>query len=264
MIVEFYKYQGTGNDFVMIDDRSSSLDIGDVSWIRKLCHRRFGIGADGIILLRNHEGYDFHMHYFNADGSQSMCGNGARCALAFASFLGIFKGQAHFLAIDGPHQGIIRNGLVELKMGDVGHLLPKGEEWYVDTGSPHHIRFVDKVDNYPVVVEGSKIRYSEDYPLGTNVNFVERKNEAEIMVRTYERGVEDETFSCGTGVTACALVHGSLFKSNTVRIGTLGGTLKVTFQPQGNGSYKDIWLIGPAEQVFSGKVNLEKMAMSIA
>jgi diaminopimelate epimerase len=260
MEIAFYKYQGTGNDFVMIDDRSCFLNAQDTSWIQQLCHRRFGIGSDGLIILRNHEKYDFHMHYFNADGSQSMCGNGARCAVAFASFMGMVEDKAHFLAIDGPHLSIIKNGLVELKMGDVEIIEKLDKDWYVDTGSPHHIRFVDKVKDYPVVKEGAEVRYSENYPEGTNVNFVEIISENVIAVRTYERGVENETLSCGTGVTACALVHGNLSGSNEIEIRTMGGDLKVNFNPEPNGKITNIWLIGPAEQVFSGKVDLQKIA----
>ncbi len=260
MEIEFYKYQGTGNDFVMLDDRSCTLNIQDTSWIKLLCQRRFGIGSDGLIVLRNHEKFDFHMHYFNADGSQSMCGNGARCAVAFASFLGMVENKAKFVAIDGPHISFLKNDLVELKMGDVEKIDKADEDWFVDTGSPHHVRYVAKVEDYPVLEEGAKIRYSDQYPNGANVNFVETISDKAILVRTYERGVEDETLSCGTGVTACALVHGKLKNSNEIAIKTKGGDLKVNFSLHPNGKITDIWLVGPAKQVFSGKVDLEKMA----
>ncbi|GGF34296.1 diaminopimelate epimerase [Echinicola rosea] len=253
MEISFYKYQGTGNDFVMIDDRSEHFDEQNLDLVSQLCDRKFGIGADGLILIRNKEGYDFEMIYFNADGSQSMCGNGARCAVAFSSFLGIVAAQAHFLAIDGPHQARIINGNVELGMGNVVSLENKGEDFFVDTGSPHHVRFVEDVEHYPVVDTGAAIRYSDDYrPSGTNVNFISVLGDDHIYVRTYERGVEDETLSCGTGVTACALVFGSQKNIDHVDIKAQGGNLAVKFTQGENGSFKDIVLIGPAEQVFKG------------
>jgi diaminopimelate epimerase len=253
----FYKYQGTGNDFVMIDDRAQLIDDTNLDLISRLCDRRFGIGADGLILIRNHSDYDFEMVYFNADGSQSMCGNGARCAVAFASFLGILSDQAHFLAIDGPHDALIQNGLVHLKMGDTDKIQAQGDDQFLNTGSPHHIRFVDDVSSYSVFDEGKRIRYNESYlPAGTNVNFVEKLSEDQIFVRTYERGVEDETLSCGTGVTAAALAFAGHQPAGHIKINTLGGQLSVKFKSNPDGSFHEIWLIGPAELVYEGKINL--------
>ncbi|MEN2280743.1 diaminopimelate epimerase [Algoriphagus sp. SE2] len=257
MEITFYKYQGTGNDFVMIDDRSESFDVSDLKLISKLCDRKFGIGADGLILIRDHVGYDFEMIYFNADGTQSMCGNGARCAVAFSAFLGIVKKKTKFLAIDGPHEASIKEGLVQLLMGDVQGIEEKAEDFFVNTGSPHHIRLVENVEAYPVFAEGKNIRYDNSYsPAGTNVNFVEQVAADEIFVRTYERGVENETLSCGTGVTAAALVFGKDRNSAEIKINTLGGKLSVKFTSKANGGFTDIWLIGPAQQVFSGKINI--------
>ncbi len=253
----FYKYQGTGNDFVMIDDREKLIAITDLALISRLCDRRFGIGADGLILIRNHPDYDFEMIYFNADGSQSMCGNGARCAVAFADSLEIISGKTHFLAIDGPHEAAIESGLVHLKMADSGKVQNSGADHFLNTGSPHHIRFVENATTYPVFEEGKRIRYDESYsPSGTNVNFVEKISEDQIFVRTYERGVEDETLSCGTGVTAAALAFGGNQPAGDIKINTLGGKLSVKFQSNPDGSFKEIWLIGPAEQVYQGKINL--------
>jgi diaminopimelate epimerase len=257
MEISFYKYQGTGNDFVMIDDRSEAFDISDLELISKLCDRRFGVGADGVILIRNKGGYDFEMIYFNADGSQSMCGNGARCAVAFSNYLEIVDQKTNFLAIDGPHEAVIEDGLVELKMGDVQSIEDKGEDLFVNTGSPHHIRFVEKVMEYPVLEQGYQVRNEQQYsPAGTNVNFVEKTGPDELFVRTYERGVENETLSCGTGVTASALASFKDKPTNRVKINTLGGQLSVKFQSLPNGTFQNIWLIGPAKQVFKGKITV--------
>jgi diaminopimelate epimerase len=257
MELTFYKYQGTGNDFVMIDDRAESLDLDNLNLVKKLCDRKFGIGADGLIAIKNHPDFDFEMIYFNADGSQSMCGNGARCAVAFASFVGIVKEKTRFLAIDGPHEAVLKEGQVELLMGDVKEIAVKSEDFFVNTGSPHHIRFVAEAAEYPVFEEGKTIRNDSVYaPGGTNVNFVETISDDEIFVRTYERGVENETLSCGTGVTAAAIVHGSQNQQNHVKINTLGGRLSVRFHSNPDGTFSKIWLIGPAEQVFSGKITI--------
>ncbi|OOG70772.1 diaminopimelate epimerase [Algoriphagus sp. A40] len=257
MELAFYKYQGTGNDFVMIDDRDASFDLGNLELVSKLCDRKFGIGSDGLIAIRNHQDYDFEMIYFNADGSQSMCGNGARCAVAFSSFLGIVNGKTRFLAIDGPHEAILTGDQVELLMGDVYGIENKSGDFFLNTGSPHHIRFVEKAEGYPVFEEGKAIRYDSGYaPAGTNVNFVQPMAEDEVFVRTYERGVENETLSCGTGVTAAAIVYGSQHQQNQVKINTLGGKLSVKFHSNPDGTFSKIWLIGPAEHVFSGKINI--------
>jgi diaminopimelate epimerase len=257
MELSFYKYQGTGNDFIMVDDRNHRFDEKELALVQKLCDRKFGIGADGLILIRNHSDFDFEMIYFNADGSQSMCGNGARCAVAFSAFLGIIKEKTYFLAIDGPHQALLRDDEVELLMGNVIGIAESKGDYFVNTGSPHHVRFVEQVKDYPVFDQGKSIRYDECYaPGGTNVNFVEGLSEVEVFVRTYERGVEDETLSCGTGVTAAAIVYGAKKNQNLVKINTLGGKLSVKFQKDPSGGFHDIWLIGPAKQVFRGIINL--------
>lgn len=257
MEISFYKYQGTGNDFVMIDDRSELFPAKELSLVQKLCDRKFGIGADGLILIRNKKGSDFEMIYFNADGTQSMCGNGARCAVAFARFLGIIGEKTNFLAIDGIHTAEISGDTVKLEMSEVLGLESVGQDFFVDTGSPHHVRFVENVSDYPVYEEGSKIRYSEKYGLkGTNVNFVTPLGTNQIQVRTYERGVEDETLSCGTGVTACALVYGNQKGIDDIKINTLGGELNVRFSKKEDGSFEQIQLIGPAKQVFKGRIEI--------
>lgn len=257
MEITFYKYQGTGNDFVMIDDRKETFDSKDLVLVSRLCDRKFGIGADGLILIRNHANFDFEMIYFNADGSQSMCGNGARCAVAFSAFLGIIKQKTHFLAIDGAHEAVISKDQVELLMGNVEEIQLKQNDFYLNTGSPHHIRFVENVNEYPVFEQGKSIRNNPEYfPGGTNVNFVQQMGQNEIFVRTYERGVEDETLSCGTGVTAAALAFAKNKEKATIKINTLGGQLAVKFISNPDGSFRDIWLIGPAEQVFAGKIKI--------
>ncbi|MCR9014410.1 diaminopimelate epimerase [Aquiflexum gelatinilyticum] len=257
MEISFYKYQGTGNDFVMIDDRADIFPDKDLSLIQRLCDRKFGIGADGLILIRDDEEHDFEMVYFNADGSQSMCGNGARCAVAFAKYLGILERNTNFLAIDGEHQAVVAGDWIELEMRPVLSLANSGQDYFVNTGSPHHVRFVENVSDYPVFEVGKEIRYSNAYaPKGTNVNFVTPLGKDEIHVRTYERGVENETLSCGTGVTACALVYGYQHELHEVNIKTPGGKLKVRFTENADGSFQDIWLIGPAEQVFAGKIEI--------
>jgi len=210
MKIPFYKYQGTGNDFVMIDQRAQQyITKSDIELINRLCDRKFGVGADGLILLQLKDGYDFEMIYFNADGNEStMCGNGGRCITAFARYLGVVENECRFLAIDGPHDAKVDEAAwVELKMLDV----PKieiGEDYFVmNTGSPHYVIFVEDIDDIDVVDNGQAIRYSKRFRKeGINVNFVERTQDG-ILVATYERGVEDETLSCGTGVTAAAISH---------------------------------------------------------
>ena len=247
--MRFFKYQGTGNDFVMLDDRAAHWDLANIELVQALCHRKFGIGADGLILIRSHVDYDFEVVYFNADGSQSFCGNGARCAVAFASFLGIIPQDTRFLAIDGPHEASITDGLVALKMGDVSEIKENLGDAFVHTGSPHHVRWVEQLEDYPVFEQGQLLRHDPSYaPGGSNVNFVQKLG---------ERGVENETLSCGTGVTAAALVCGALTYQKDIQIHTLGGDLRVTFEGNARTGFTNIWLIGPAQQVFSGQLRLE-------
>ena len=260
MQLSFYKYQGTGNDFVMIDNRHSVVSKNDTKLIRRLCDRKFGVGADGLILLEapRHSGDDFTMVYFNADGRESsMCGNGGRCIVAFAKFLGMVNKNARFTAIDGPHEAVVEDDIVGLKMIDVKEVQVNEDHVFLDTGSPHHIVFSEKVDLLNVRELGSGIRNSASYKErgGTNVNFVEALKDDHLKVRTFERGVEDETLSCGTGVTAVALaayVTGKT-KNKSVDLETPGGKLTVTFDWEGT-SFANIWLKGPAKQVFGGTI----------
>jgi len=253
MPLSFFKYQGTGNDFIMIDNRENVFFKNDTKLIQKLCNRKFGIGADGLILLENHPELDFTMIYYNADGTSSMCGNGGRCVVAFANQLGIIENKAHFEAIDGPHEAHIKDGLVHLKMNDVDTIMEQDDYIFINTGSPHHIEFRDDLKAMDVKAEGSRIRYSSRYgQSGSNINFVSPQDNA-FDVRTYERGVEDETLSCGTGVTAVALAMHHLGKTdqNTVKINAVGGKLNVSFKKTDRG-YTDIYLIGAANFVFTG------------
>lgn len=254
----FYKYQGTGNDFVFIDNRQEQFNKEDAKLIAHLCDRRFGIGADGLILLENDKDSDFRMVYFNADGNEStMCGNGGRCIVAFAEMLNIFKSKTTFIAIDGLHEATIDNGFVKLKMQDVDAVNVFDNHCFLDTGSPHHVALVDNLKAFNVKNEGAKIRNSNLYDAsGSNVNFAEQINAETFALRTYERGVEDETLSCGTGATAVALAMHSTNKTNTneVILNVQGGTLKVSFQQTKNG-YNNIWLQGAATFVFKGEIS---------
>ncbi|MHA6246637.1 diaminopimelate epimerase [Pontibacter sp. CAU 1760] len=257
MAITFYKYQGTGNDFVMVDNRKHTFPTEDEALVKQLCDRRTGVGADGLILLQDHPDYDFEMVYYNADGRLgSMCGNGARCTVRFARHLGVIEDVACFLAADGEHQASVERDLIQLKMNDVRHVEQIGEDHYLSTGSPHYVRFVEDVQELDVYAEGRAIRYNSRFKeVGTNVNFVQKIADDEIFVRTYERGVEDETLSCGTGVTACALVASLKGFKSPVKVKTLGGDLEVAFD-QTDGHFNHIYLIGPAKQVFSGTVPL--------
>ena len=256
MKLEFYKYQGTGNDFVVIDDRMQQFDITDEDRIRNICNRRKGVGADGLILLRSHLDADFEMLYFNANGKEgSMCGNGGRCLVDFAHFLGIIEDDCTFIAIDGLHEAKWTEESVSIKMIDVFEVEVRDKYVYLDTGSPHYVQFVKDLENYPVFEQGKSIRYNERFKQnGTNVNFVETQGTA-CAVRTYERGVENETFACGTGVTAVAIAAHANKKNldNPLSVSVLGGVLKVSFE-EVNGIYKNVWLTGHAKQVFKGSI----------
>ncbi|WP_025761248.1 diaminopimelate epimerase [Dyadobacter tibetensis] len=258
MQIEFFKYQGTGNDFVMVDDRSGTFPI-DKAKIAHLCHRRYGIGADGLILIRSMEGYDFRMVYFNADGAEgSMCGNGGRCAVRFAHDLGMFQDHTTFIAVDGPHEASVEGGVIHLKMSPVREVTQTPGYDFMNTGSPHYVAYVDDVEKTEVVALGKAIRYGATFgPLGgTNVNFTQIKGEQYLSVRTYERGVEDETYSCGTGVTACALsAHLREGWASPIAVDTVGGKLQVRFEVKDN-IFDSIYLSGPAERVFQGQVAL--------
>lgn len=259
MTIDFVKYQGTGNDFVIIDDRNETFPASDQTLVERLCHRRFGVGADGLILLQNHPDYDFRMVYFNADGAEgSMCGNGGRCIVRFAHDLDLFKNKTRFLAVDGEHLAEVQGEDIFLKMSNVTAIENRDEQLFLDTGSPHVVQFSDDLESFDVVGEGRTIRYSPTFqPGGTNVNFAQVVDGTTLFVRTYERGVEDETYSCGTGVTAVALVaHQQLHIPNPVAIQTIGGNLRVSFNPKADGQFDGIYLIGPAKRVFSGTITV--------
>lgn len=260
MIIRFNKYQGTGNDFIIIDNRQLKFKRSDNVLVAKLCDRRFGIGADGLILLQNKEGYHFEMVYYNSDGNESsMCGNGGRCIVEFARTLGLVKDNANFYAIDGAHHAVVKSTVISLKMQDVKSVEMNANFSFLNTGSPHYLAFINNVETYNVLEEGRKIRNNSRFKEeGVNVNFVEKKYN-DLFVRTYERGVEAETLSCGTGVTAAALVASLKNVSTTqneCNIKTLGGNLSVKFVKHSDNSFTDIWLEGPATFVFNGEIEL--------
>lgn len=254
MSTNFYKYQGTGNDFIIIDNRELVFSKENSDLIVQMCDRKFGIGADGLLLLENHATKDFTMVYYNADGKLgSMCGNGGRCIVHFANFLGIIQNETVFEATDGMHEASIVNGEISLKMNDVSSIIVSEKYSFLDTGSPHHVELVEDIYHYPVKEIGEKLRNEIYGTEGANINFVSQLSDQEFKVRTYERGVEDETLSCGTGVTAVALAMYETNKTfaNVITLHTEGGVLEVRFI-ENDLSYSSIYLTGPAEQVFKG------------
>jgi diaminopimelate epimerase len=259
MKLTFYKYQGTGNDFIIIDNRQGDVLL-TIEQVNRLCDRKFGIGADGLMLLNLTNGYDFEMKYYNADGKESsMCGNGGRCLTRFAFDMGIKKEEYHFIAVDGEHIArLVKNDWIELRMKDVSTIQYHNENRVLNTGSPHFIKIVNDVMSIDVKKEGKEIRYSKEFKKeGINVNFVQQIEDDKIIVRTYERGVEDETLSCGTGVTASALIaahNDSGF--NRIEVKTPGGNLAVEFDKISEDNFTNIWLCGPATFVFSGKIDM--------
>lgn len=260
MMLTFYKYEGTGNDFVMIDNRAEFFPKTNVQLIERLCDRRFGIGADGLILLENHPQYDFKMVYYNSDGNESsMCGNGGRCLVAFAKQMGVISDTAEFEAVDGYHFATIDSeNNVALQMKDVDAIKNEAHYTFLNTGSPHHVQLIADLEILDVKSEGSKIRYSDLYgEVGSNVNFVNQIANDIFAVRTYERGVEAETLSCGTGATAVAIAmhQTGKTKNNSIAIKVQGGKLKVNFE-ENNGNYTKVFLIGPATFVFEGKIKI--------
>ncbi len=257
MKIPFQKYEATGNDFVIIDNRSGVYSFSE-DQVKRICDRKFGVGADGLLLIEKHPTVDFNLIYFNSDGSLSLCGNGSRAAVAMASELGIVNGQTTFNAYDGLHEAnLLSNHIVRLKMNDVKEARSIGENIFINTGSPHFIQVVDEAKNFAVVEEGRKIRFSEPFkPAGTNANFVQLLPNNTIFVRTYERGVEDETLSCGTGVTAAALASSFQGYTSPVSIQTLGGLLFVEFKSSQDGLFTDVYLIGSAKKVFEGILEL--------
>lgn len=257
--LHFHKYQGCGNDFIIFDNRAKKISLSHAQ-VKDLCDRHFGIGADGLMLLEPEAGYDFRMVYYNSDGNiSSLCGNGSRCMAAFAKSLGISKDKVRFMAADGEHYAEINGKEIALKMNDVNNIEPHKDFVFLNTGSPHVVKWVDHLKNHDVFTEGRNIRQSEPFNRkgGTNVNFIEKTAKG-ISIRTYERGVENETLACGTGVTAAALVAASENKASApsyCEVETLGGPLIVSFKKQGS-SFTDIWLKGPAQFVFEGDINI--------
>jgi len=260
MVIPFYKYQGTGNDFVMIDNRTNLFNKTDIDLVREMCDRKFGVGSDGLILIENSSDLDFDMVFFNPDGSQSFCGNGSRCAVAFAKYLEIIDNQAFFNSTDGEHEAwVSANGDVSLKMHDVKTIEKGDGYYYINTGSPHYIKEELNLPELDIITEGQAIRYNDRFKEeGTNVNFVKYKQES-LDIRTYERGVEGETLSCGTGVTAAALSWADKFKlsAGKVDVNAQGGKLSVGFKRTENG-FNDIWLIGAATYVFKGEFQINE------
>lgn len=263
MTISFFKYQGAGNDFILIDNRKNQVKL-TTQQIQKLCDRHFGIGADGLILLEHSRIADFKMIYFNADGKQStMCGNGGRCIVSFAKKLKIIKHHTTFEAIDGIHYAeILKNNIIRLQMQDITNIQILKNAYILNTGSPHYVQFVKNLSSINVYEEGRKIRYSKAFKKeGINVNFVEIKDKNNIIVRTYERGVENETLSCGTGVTASAIATAYQYQlpKGNINISTKGGNLQVEFEKYKSKQYKNIFLIGNAELVFKGKIKVKNL-----
>ena len=254
--LSFHKYQGTGNDFIIIDNRQSVFPKNDTKLVARLCDRKYGIGADGLILLEPANSADFQMVYYNADGNEgSMCGNGGRCVVSFAAELNIVTDRAKFIAVDGVHEALIDTGLVTLSMNDVVEIKEKPNYLFLNTGSPHHVQMIENLESYDVRKEGEKLRYGLYGQKGSNINFVTKKDANTFTIRTYERGVENETLSCGTGVTAVAIAmhHSKKTTSSTIAIDTAGGRLEVSFLEK-NGIYTNVRLKGPATFVFKGEI----------
>ncbi len=260
MQIEFYKYQGTGNDFVMIDNRSNLFPKDNVQLISYLCDRRFGIGGDGLILLENDSETDFKMVYYNSDGNQSsMCGNGGRCLVAFAKKLKVISDSCTFIATDGLHHATVtEKGQVSLQMINVASVKIAEDYVFLNTGSPHHVQIVEDLENYNIKENGAAIRYGELYgKVGSNVNFVKQINDDTFSLRTYERGVEDETLSCGTGATAAAIAMNVTGKTNatSIHLNVEGGKLEVSFD-KNDDQFTNVFLKGPAEFVFKGEIKI--------
>ena len=260
MELEFYKYQGTGNDFVMIDNRSNIFPKENTQLVAHLCDRRFGIGADGLILLDNDATTDFRMVYYNSDGNlSSMCGNGGRCLVAFAKKLNVIQNETTFMATDGLHYATVgADGIVSLQMIDVAEIKNTSDYSFLNTGSPHHVQLVTDLEHYNVKENGAAIRYGDLYgQQGSNINFVKKIDDATFSLRTYERGVEDETLACGTGATAVAIAMNATGQTdlNTIHLNVEGGKLAVSFDIE-DGKYTNVFLKGPAEFVFKGTIQI--------
>ena len=259
MKITFYKYHGAGNDFVIVDDRQLNY-LFSTNDIKEICDRKFGIGSDGFILLRNHKKYDFEMVYYNSNGKMStMCGNGGRCIVAFANYLKIIKTSTIFQAIDGAHEAkIINDSTVVLKMNNIDHISINEDHTFIDSGSPHYVIEQSDINSVNIKENGSKIRYSKMYnPHGVNVNFVQKLSPKEFIIRTYERGVEDETLSCGSGAVASAVTMRYLgrTKQNKIIVKTLGGDLIICFEFESSKVFSGITLEGPVKQVYKGVIS---------
>lgn len=253
--IRFSKYQGAGNDFILVDNRDNAFDRANEALVEKLCDRRFGIGADGLMLLQTRENYDFEMIYYNADGREgSMCGNGGRCIVAFARDLGIITDKTVFLAVDGIHHASLSADLVNLQMIDVQDFARDGEAYLLQTGSPHYVEFVKNLQDKNVFQDGYAIRNNATYEKeGINVNFIEAEGDG-YFLRTFERGVEDETYACGTGATAAAMavaLQQNLEGDINIPIRVLGGQLYISFHKKGH-HFTKVFLKGPAQFVFEG------------
>ncbi len=270
MTIPFYKYQGTGNDFIIINSFNTEKIQLDINQIQLICNRKFGIGSDGLILIKRSIEHHFKMEFFNPDGSQSFCGNGARCAVQFAYSYGIINNNScDFEAFDGIHKAYVCENEVKVEISNVGSIEtknidhiegPNGTSYFLETGSPHFASYVEKKGELNSILEyGKKIRFSDEYKNeGVNVNLIYGVGSNRIEMRTYERGVEDETLSCGTGATACALIHSVHCNSdeNMIEIETKGGVLKVSFDKLSNGEFANVHLIGPAKQIFHGQIEI--------
>ena len=260
MQLEFYKYQGTGNDFVMIDNRSNTFPKQNTQLVAHLCERRFGIGADGLILLDTDATTDFRMVYYNSDGNlSSMCGNGGRCLVAFAKKLNVIQNETTFMATDGLHHATVgADGIVSLQMIDVAEIKNTQDYSFLNTGSPHHVQIVEDLQHFNVKENGAAIRYGNLYgQAGSNINFVKKIDETTFSLQTYERGVEDETLACGTGATAVAIAMNATGQtnSNEINLNVEGGKLAVSFDIE-DGKYTNVFLKGPAEFVFKGTIQI--------
>lgn len=256
--IEFSKYEGTGNDFILINNLNGAYNDLSIACIKHLCDRKFGIGADGLILINPSDSSDFYMDYYNSDGSKSFCGNGSRCAVLFTLNLGVHSGTTIFNAIDGVHKAHVLNDLIFIEMSDVSGIDRVLGDFVLNTGSPHYVKFSDDLSNENVLKHGREIRYSDSFcQEGINVNLVNVLSSNEIKIATYERGVEDETHSCGTGATASAIIHDFCSNNvgNNVKVLVKGGELRVGFKRGDNGAYSQIVLSGPANFIFSGKID---------
>lgn len=256
MKLPFYKYQAAGNDFVLIDNRSGKIKLTEEQ-IGRLCDRRFGIGADGVIFVSDDTQADYHVTYFNPDGTQSLCGNGCRSAVELAHRLGLAGAHSVFLAYDGQHfADILNEGLIRIKMNDVYSVERKLDGYYLDTGSPHFVKQVSNLSQYPVFDEGRQLRYDPIFPIGVNANFIERIDDQTFYLRTYERGVEQETLACGTGATASAIAASLEGYQSPLTFKARGGDLTIDFIRHPDGHYTDIHLTGPAQLVYTGEIEL--------